>query len=167
MTQARPVRFLSSPAAAKLSERRTTMKKIPVLLTAALALVCTPLHAGQTDEETLRHFKTDLWPRAYRTQDPELLDTLLHPSFQMIDDQGNRSTKAGELAYVENNAWNPGNFKYTIERLDVYDGRFAVVDGTGTSDTYSYKSSNYLIKEDGRWQAIGSHVSGFKEKNTE
>lgn len=137
--------------------------KIPALLIAAMTLACIPLHADQTDEETLRHFKTVLWPQAYRTQDTELLDTLLHPSFEMLDDQGNRSTKAGELDYIENNSWNPANFRYTIERLDVYDGRFAVVDGTGTTDSYSYTSSNYLIKEDGRWQAIGSHVSGFRE----
>ena len=120
--------------------------------------------ASETDEVVLRHFKTVMWPTAYKTQDVQLLDKMLHPSFQMIDDAGNRSTKEKELDYIKNNHWNPRNFVYTIERLDIYEGRFAVIDGTGESDTYQYKSSNYLIKEDGKWRAIGSHVSGYKEK---
>ena len=120
--------------------------------------------ASETDEVVLRHFKTVMWPTAYKTQDVQLLDKMLHPSFQMIDDAGNRSTKEKELDYIKNNHWNPRDFVYTIERLDIYEGRFAVIDGTGVSDTYQYKSSNYLIKEDGKWRAIGSHVSGYKEK---
>ena len=32
------------------------------------------------DEETLRHFKTVLWPQAYRTQDAELLGRLVTPA---------------------------------------------------------------------------------------
>ena len=119
--------------------------------------------ADPTDEETLRHFKTVLWPQAYRTQDVALLDRMLHESFQMIDDQGNRSTKQKELAWIAENKWNPGSFEYRIERLDIYDGRWAIIDGTGIAEKYSYKSSNVLIKEDGRWQAVASHVSGYKE----
>ena len=34
------------------------------------------------DEQELRHIKTVLWPQAYRTQDVELLDRLLHESFE-------------------------------------------------------------------------------------
>jgi len=116
-----------------------------------------------TDEQALRHLKTVLWPQAYRTQDTELLGRLLHDSFQMIDDQGKRSTRSRELAWVAENAWNPGAFEYRIERLDIYDGRWAIVDGTGIAESYSYKSSNVLIKEDGRWQAVASHVSGYEE----
>ena len=127
------------------------------------ALLSASVFADPSDEETLRHFKTVLWPQAYRTQDVELLDTLLHDSFQMIDDQGNRSTKEKELAWVAENEWNPGTFEYRIERLDIYDDRWAIIDGTGIADTYRYKSSNVLIKQDGRWQAVASHVSGYEE----
>ena len=116
------------------------------------------------DEKILRHFKTVLWPQAYQTQDVALLDSMLHESFQMLDGNGNRSTKAKELADLPKYPWNPKNFRYTIVRLDIYNDRFAVVDGIGESDTYAYVSSNYLIKEDGRWQAISSHVSGGREK---
>ena len=72
-----------------------------------------------------------LWPTAYRTQDVELLDSMLHETFEMIDAEGNRSTKAKELEYIANNRWDPGTFEYQIERLQIYQGRFAVIDGTG------------------------------------
>jgi len=114
------------------------------------------------DKEVLRHFKIVLWPQAYRTQDTELLDSMLHKTFEMIDNSGSRSTKAEELETVRKFPWNPSNFRYTIERLEIYGSKFAVISGTGTTDTYQYKSSNYLIKEHGRWQAISSHVSGFR-----
>jgi len=71
----------------------------------------------RNDEETLRHPKTVLWNQAHRTQDLELLDRLLHDSFEMIDADGNRSTKAEELAYIRDNQWDPGEFEYRIERL--------------------------------------------------
>jgi len=112
----------------------------------------------------LTHFKTVLWPQAYRTQDVELLDRLLHDSFRMIDDEGNRSDKPGELQRVSERAWNPGSFEYRIERLDIHDGRWAIIAGTGLAEKYSYRSSNVLIKEDGRWQAVASHVSGYQER---
>jgi hypothetical protein len=82
----------------------------------------------------------------------------------MIDADGNRSTKKEELESVGSNPWNPGEFEFRIERLQIYEGMFAVVDGTGIADTYTYKSSNFLIKQDGQWRAIASHVSGVREK---
>jgi len=117
------------------------------------------------DEQELRHIKTVLWPQAYRTQNVELLDRLLHDSFEMIDDAGERSSKQGELEYIRNNTWNPGNFKYRIDRLEIFNESFAIVSGTGMADTYTYKSSNALIKENGQWRAVSSHVSGVKSKD--
>ncbi len=117
------------------------------------------------DYETLRNIKTVLWQQAYRTQDDELLDRLLHDSFEMIDADGNRSTKEKELEYIRNNKWDPGTFEYQIERLQIYQGAFAVIDGTGVAENYTYKSSNFLVKEDGVWRAIASHVSGFRSTN--
>jgi len=76
------------------------------------------------DYDVLRNFKTVLWPQAYRTQDAELLDRLLHDSFEMIDGDGNVSTKRQELEYVKNNQWDPGSFEYRIERLQIYQGSF-------------------------------------------
>lgn len=137
------------------------MCRVSIVLAAILLCVSTMSLAD--DEQTLRHIKTVLWPQAYRTQDVDLLDQLLHDSFEMIDAEGNRSTKQKELAYVRTNPWNPGKFEYRIERLEIYQGKFAVVDGTGVAETYTYKSSNALVKEDGQWRAIASHVSGLKQ----
>ena len=69
-----------------------------------------------------------------------------------------------ELDYVRNNRWDPGELRYVIERLDIYEDRFAIIDGTGDAEKYTYKSSNVFIKENGEWKAIASHVSGYKEK---
>ena len=85
-------------------------------------LTTTPVMAGENDEQTLRHFKTVLWPQAYRTQDVQLLDDMLHPSFQMIDGAGGRSTKVKELDFIKNNHWNPKNFVYTIDRINLSNG---------------------------------------------
>ena len=119
------------------------------------------------DERTLRHLKTVLWPKAYLTQDVELLDRLLHDSFELINDEGERATKWDELDYIRKNAWSPGNFKYRIDRLDIYNESFAIISGTGMADTYTYKSSNVLIKENGQWRAVSSHVSGVKSREKE
>ena len=136
------------------------MRIIPVTL--SLVLIVLSSAALAEDYDVLRNFKTVLWPQAYRTQDAELLERLLHDSFEMIDAEGNRSTKQQELEYVRNNAWDPGSFEYRIERLQIYQGSFAVIDGTGVAEKYTYKSSNFLVKEDGVWRAIASHVSGYK-----
>ena len=112
------------------------------------------------DEETLRHFKTILWPQAYRTGDAELLDRMLHDSFEMVDADGNVSTKADEIEYVKNNEWDPGVFEYRIERLSIYDNGTAVIAGEGVASAYSYRSSNVLVKDAGEWRAVSSHVSG-------
>lgn len=132
------------------------------ILKLALLGFLLPAGALADDYEVLRHFKTVLWPQAYRTQDVELLDRLLHDSFEMIDDEGNRSTKEQELEYISENTWDPGSFEYRIERLQIYLDSFAVIAGTGIAETYTYKSSNFLVKEDGVWRAIASHVSGYK-----
>ena len=128
----------------------------------ALAAVCSliPNVVLADDYAILREFKTVLWPRAYRTQDVELLDRMLHDSFEMIDGEGNRRTKQDELDFIANNQWDPGSFEFRIERLQIYQGAFAVIAGTGVAEKYTYKSSNFLVKENGVWRAIASHVSG-------
>lgn len=136
------------------------MRRSTIVLTLFSFLISVSAFAD--DYEVLRNFKTVLWPQAYRTQDVELLERLLHDSFEMIDGEGNRSTKKEELEYISKNQWNPGSFEYRIERLQIYQGSFAVIAGTGIAETYTYKSSNFLVKEDGVWRAIASHVSGYR-----
>ena len=130
-----------------------------LLLATAFSTVCMA-----DDESALRHMKTVLWPKAYLTQDVELLDELLHDSFELIDADGSRKQKQDELDFIRNNKWNPGNFRYVIDRLDIYDDAFAIVSGAGITDTYTYRSSNVLIKRGGKWRAIASHVSGYERR---
>lgn len=129
-------------------------------------LLCLILHlpAWADDEATLRQIKEELWPTAYRTQDSELLGSILHETFQLIDGAGNLSDRTKEMAWVQDNPWNPPGFVYRIKRLDIYDGGFAIVAGTGEADAFNYRSSNVFVKEDGEWKAIASHISGFQSK---
>ena len=140
--------------------------RIVLLLPTLVMLFCfaSAAMAATDDEAELRHIKTELWPQAYREQDVALLDRLLDDSFQLIDAEGNLSTKQGELDYLAKNRWDPGEFEYRIERLDVYDNGVAIVAGEGVATNYSYRSSNVLIKRDGRWRAVSSHVSGVKSR---
>ena len=128
------------------------------VLTGWLLLLLILPAASADDEATLRYFKTVLWQQAYRMQDTDLLERLLHDDFAVIDDAGNVSTKQQELVWISENKWDPGEFEYRIERLDIYDGRFAIIAGTGMAETYIYKSSNVLIKDNGQWRAVSSHV---------
>ncbi|HWM93592.1 MAG TPA: nuclear transport factor 2 family protein [Thermoanaerobaculia bacterium] len=124
------------------------------------------------DEKALRHLKEVEWPRAYREQDVALLDRILADEFQMVDADGNWSTKAEELDWVRKNKPSYDSFRFVIRRLDLFENGSAVVAGTGVIQSrdeqgpyvMEYQSSNVLIRRDGRWQAIASHVSGIKRK---
>jgi hypothetical protein len=96
--------------------------RVSVLSAYLLLLLILPT-AKADDETTLRHLKTVLWQQAYRTQDTDLLDRLLHDDFVVVDDAGNVSTKQQELVWISENKWDPGEFEYRIERLDIYDGK--------------------------------------------
>lgn len=137
-----------------------------LVLVACTLLLAPGVEAAVEDTEddvaTLKHLKTVLWRAAYGTQDIELLDRILHGSFEAITANGDTSSKADELRNLEANPWNPGEFRYRIERLDI-DDDVAVISGTGIATGYTCKSSNALILEAGEWRAIASHVSGYKE----
>ena len=137
----------------------------------ALLLGANPVTAEvlTADEVDLRRIKTEDWPRFYREQDVAGLEQLLHPSFEMIDASGARSTRAEELAYVAANKPTYRSFRFEIERLDIYPQGLAIVDGSGhveqdTCEGFSYRSSNVLLKDDGRWRAVASHVSGVSPR---
>lgn len=126
----------------------------------------------QDDEEALRHIKTVLWPKAYVEQDTVLLGKILAPEFQSIDAQGRWSTKADELEWITHNKLSHDSFVYEIKRLDIVDGHTAIVSGIGKAAGvnengpyhYQYHSTNVLVKREGRWQAVASHVSGITKR---
>lgn len=147
------------------------VSRMRIALALALSMVAPALAGGSpTDEQELRRIKEELWPRAYREGDAALLDRLLAAEFQMIDPEGGGSDKAGELEFLRTGRWVNRSFRFEIRRLDVFENGTAVVAGRGVvvgpeSDPdggYQYQSSNVLIRRDGRWQAISSHVSGYR-----
>ncbi len=153
------------------------MKYLLTLTIVSILVGCTtpatnPVVITDEDEETLREFKTVLWPKAYGEQDTVLLDQLLHEDFQLIDDNGDKYSKSDELAYIAEYGPSYDEFDFKITRLDIFDNGTAVISGTGTmkgvngAEAYitKYQSSNVLIKVGGEWKAINSHVSGVKEE---
>lgn len=122
---------------------------------------------SEEDKTVLTYLKEVEWPKAYAEQDTILLDRILGEDFKMIDQSGNWYTKRDELDWITDNATKHDSFRYEIKRLDVLDNGTAIVCGTGhiiNDDVKSiYQSSNVLIKREGKWKAVLSHVSGVKE----
>lgn len=122
----------------------------------------------EKDEETLRYLKEIEWPRAYREQDTLLLDKILGEDFQLIDQSGGRYSKNDELNWIKEHAMEHDSFYYEIKRLDLFENGAAIIASTGhifNDTTYSlYESSNVLIKRNGTWKAVLSHVSGYRDK---
>lgn len=149
------------------------MRMMKTLVAAAVcgaALVGAPCAAEGSDEATLRYLKEVEWPRAYRDQDDALLDRILAPEFRLIGADGRWSDKAGELERVRTTRPGYDSLRFEITRLDVFENGTAIVAGTGhvagTNEdgeyAFRYESSNVLIRRDGRWQAVASHVSGIR-----
>ena len=128
----------------------------------------------RSDESALREIKEVLWPRAYAQQDVALLDSLLADEFQMVDADGNWSTKAEELEWIRSNPPSYDSLVFEIIRLDIFENGSAIVAGkgvvSGTDEqgpyTLEYQSTNVLIKREGAWKAVASHVSGIKRNET-
>lgn len=142
------------------------------LLGIALAVCNATAAPSAEDQMALRQIKEVDWPKAYREQDPALLDRILADEFQMIDSEGTWSSKADELNYVRKHEPGYESFRFVIKRLEIFENDSAVVAGTGVITgrdgtdqvVTQYQSTNIFIKRDGRWQAIASHVSGVKEQ---
>lgn len=139
---------------------------------AALASAAPAAPDRAQDEKALRQIKEVDWPRAYREQDPALLDRILADEFQSVDADGSWSTKAKELDWVRKNKPGYDSYRFVIRRLDIFENGTAVVAGTGILQgkdeqgpyVIEYQSTNVLFRRDGRWQAISSHVSGIQRK---
>ena len=143
-----------------------------VIFVLALALFAGSATADRSaDEAALRELKEVLWPKAYFEQDVELLGRILAPEFRMVDGDGNWSTRAEELDWVSKNKPDYDSLTFELKRLEVFENGTAIAAGTGTirgkdqNGPYvaEYQSTNVLIKRNGTWQAIASHVSGYKK----
>ncbi len=143
---------------------------------AILVLVNIPASAQKndgkpvSDNDFLRRLKEVDWPKAYREQDPKLLDSILAEEFQMISNDGAWSNKLKELERVRTTKPSYDEFRFEIKRLEIFENGTAIIAGTGRGSgkdtagkyTFEYQSSNILIKRNGEWKAIASHVSGYK-----
>jgi len=146
------------------------MRLISILI---LAFALGPMQAiaDIADVSELRKLKEELWPQAYRDNDVELLGQILHPDFHMISASGAISTRVEELAHLPQSVWPHDEFQFDIRRLDIYHDNTAIISGQGRASgsnsdgryCFTYQSSNFLIRHDGRWRAIASHVSGVQQ----
>jgi len=119
---------------------------------------------SDSDRETLKYLKEVEWPKAYAEQDTILLDRILGEDFRMIDNSGEWHSKKDELEWIKNNAAQNDSFRFEIKRFDIMDNGTAFICGTGhiLNDSVKtiYQSSNVLVKREGIWKAVLSHVSG-------
>jgi ketosteroid isomerase-like protein len=146
------------------------IQAIAVALSSILALGSAVGAERGADEAAIRELKETSWPKAYFEQDTALLDRILAPEFQMVDDSGAWSTKAAEIEWVAKNKPGYDSLTFEIRRLDIFENGTAIAAGTGTirgrdeKGPYvgQYQSTNVLIKRDGQWRAVASHVSGYK-----
>lgn len=151
---------------------RITFKSLLIVVIGILIVGC--IHENnlsdhsvlEEDQKTLRYLKEVEWPKAYAEQDTLLLDRILGDDFKMIDQSGNWYSKKDELDWVKKNATNNDSFHYEIKRFEILDNGTAIICGTGhilkDSVKSIYQSSNVLVKREGKWKAIMSHVSGFE-----
>lgn len=126
---------------------------------------------GQLDPDKekgiLRHLKEVEWPQAYREQDTVLLDRILGDDFQMVTADGDWSNKELQMQRIKAAPMDHDHFSYEIKRLDILENGTGIIAGTGhiinDSTETIYQSSNILVKRDGIWKAVLSHVSGVSE----
>lgn len=174
MTSARDSDAIRGNAAPQDEIKEEILRGFGTIACSVLALnflVWLPI-AAQTgtseDKEFLRHLKQIEWPRAYREQNVDLLDRILAPEFERIGFEGERSSKQDELDRVRASKPSYDTLAFAITRLEIFPNGSAIVSGIGTVKgrdaegpyTVTYSSSNVLLKRDGRWQAVSSHVSG-------
>lgn len=149
------------------------MKRLlPVLFLVFVFQACNcpePSGMAYTEKEIdeLYQLKEVDWPKAYREQDTVLLDKILAEEFHFITSDGSYSSKGQELDWIKNNPFSADSFYFEIKVVKHFENGTAIVAGTGhilvDSTETIYESSNILIRRDGRWQAISSHVSGVRE----
>jgi hypothetical protein len=153
------------------------MKKIAFTLLFMILFSCSentspvidPAPSLNIEEEKaeLRYLKEVEWPKAYREQDTLLLDRILGDDFQMVTNDGEWSNKEKQLERIKETAMNHDSFRYEIKRLELLENGTAIIAGTGhimnDNKETIYQSSNILVKRNGIWKAVLSHVSGVKE----
>ncbi len=144
------------------------------IVSGLVALLCTSFVFSQNltaDEQRVKDLKEKVWPKACKEQNTTLLDKILAEEFFMIDADGNTFSKSQEIEYHQQNKPTYESFTYHVGRLLIFDHSTAIMNGlaviTGTDDhgayTTTYQSSDVMIKRNGEWQTVSSHISGMRK----
>ena len=123
------------------------------------------------DIETLTEKKIVIWPKLYAKRDADGLDAFLGDEFVVLNPDGSKRTKADEVKFLRETP--PDNeesdFLYTIDDIVFPTDDMAIIYGHGDSTRetedgkpchHNYWSSNTLVRREGEWKAVFSHVSG-------
>ncbi len=122
--------------------------------------------------KAIRNLMVDTWTDAYQNQDIATLDNLLADEFQLIDASGNVFKKQDEIQYLKDSKPAYDSFDFNVGNIEIFSNLTSIVSGLGilkgTDDQGKYQttyhSSNVLIKSDGKWKVVSSHVSGIQKQ---
>ena len=143
------------------------MRQALLLGVAAMASPAWATSCGM-QEAVLREAKLTAWPGFYQRQDAKGLAAFLTEDFRSIGADGTVTLRAKELAWVAANPRTPSDFVYRIASVTCPTRDTAMIIGQGRSTrvqrgvrvAHRYTSSNLFVRQDGRWRAAMSHISG-------
>lgn len=126
--------------------------------------------ARAADIAELTEIKVNEWRRIYAERDAEALEDFLAEEFIVLSPVGVMSTKDEEIEYLRTTPPDsaPSDFVYSISEILFQGEDVAVIFGHGDSTRsteegepchHRYWSSNTLVRENGAWKALFSHVS--------
>lgn len=144
-------------------------------LTLALAL-CVVARAEQTsspassDEDTIRKIEQE-WAEALVKRDQATIDRCESPDWTLTDPEGALMTKAQADADLKNGVIAFESYHLDDLKVRVY-GDTAVVFGLetekskykGQDTSGQYRFTDVLLKRDGRWLAVATHVTKVQHK---
>lgn len=140
-----------------------------LLLIAALACSFTALAQSLNEEESVKDaYKA--YVQAWKTRDLAALEKLLSPDYQAVNFEGKLSTRENELATAKSdNAWD----SMTVDEIYTRVWRDAAIASgfisaqgkkpDGSSFNAKVRFLAMLVKQDGRWQLVGTQSSSFKK----
>ena len=149
--------------------------KAGILLAAATVLssgaACASASDREADIATLTEKKIVIWPKLYAERDADGLDAFLGDEFVVLNPDGTKRTKADELKFLRETPPDDeeSDFLYTIDDIVFPTDDMAIIYGHGDSTRetedgepchHNYWSSNTLVRREGEWKAVFSHVSG-------
>lgn len=162
------------PVQLRQTERNNRMKHLFIF--ALLVILCPGYSSGQTGgkktnpsdslEQRLAQLKRD-WGKAYVRRDAAFLENLLGAEYSVTDDAGQTANRAEIMADFHSGETTYEATSYEDAKVKIY-GNVAIVAGRGTvkgrgkSGAFhrQYFSTNVLVKRNGRWQAVATHISG-------